>query len=105
MKSALYTLKSMSSTLRIKQTDYRLQNCIVFLDELRIPVRSQDRYFRAVINDIYKSSTSALSVSIKIEAGFIENGEKVYIMPNADPVIVKGIVIIRFLRPSSLRSI
>lgn len=38
-----------------------------------------------------------LSVNIKIEAGFVENDEKVYIMPNADPVIIKGIIIFRFI--------
>uniref|UniRef100_A0A915Q7Z2 Tr-type G domain-containing protein n=1 Tax=Setaria digitata TaxID=48799 RepID=A0A915Q7Z2_9BILA len=62
-------------------------------NELQAPLRSEDRHFRAVINDIYKATASALSVSIKIEAGFIENGEKIYIMPNADPVIIKGIVV------------
>lgn len=61
-----------------------------FADELSAPVRSENRPFRAVINDIFKMTPTALSISAKIEAGFVENGEKVYIMPNADPVIVKG---------------
>ncbi|MCP9260365.1 hypothetical protein DINM_003724 [Dirofilaria immitis] len=74
-------------------TWYQGPTLLQAMDELQVPVRSQDRYFRAVINDVYKVSTSTLSVGIKIESGFIENGEKVYIMPNADPVIVKGIVV------------
>uniref|UniRef100_A0A7I4KKD2 Elongation factor Tu C-terminal domain containing protein n=1 Tax=Brugia malayi TaxID=6279 RepID=A0A7I4KKD2_BRUMA len=74
-------------------TWYQGPTLLQVMDEMQVPVRSQDRHFRAVINDIYKASTSALSVGIKIEAGFIENDEKVYIMPNADPVIVKGIVV------------
>ncbi|CAG9536069.1 unnamed protein product [Cercopithifilaria johnstoni] len=72
---------------------YQGPTLLQLMDELQVPIRSQDRHFRAVINDIYKASMSTLSVSIKIEAGFIENDEKVYIMPNADPVIVKGIVV------------
>uniref|UniRef100_A0A2K6VQ85 Tr-type G domain-containing protein n=2 Tax=Onchocerca TaxID=6281 RepID=A0A2K6VQ85_ONCVO len=72
---------------------YRGPTLLQLLDELQVPIRSQDRPFRAIINDIYKASTSTLSLSIKIEAGFIDNGEKVYIMPNADPVIVKEIVV------------
>uniref|UniRef100_A0A1I7VZP9 Tr-type G domain-containing protein n=1 Tax=Loa loa TaxID=7209 RepID=A0A1I7VZP9_LOALO len=72
---------------------YQGPTLLQVMDELQVPVRSQNRHFRAVINDIYKASTLAFSVNIKIEAGFIENGEKVYLMPNADPVIVKGIFV------------
>ncbi|VDK82021.1 unnamed protein product [Litomosoides sigmodontis] len=72
---------------------YQGPTLLQLMDELQVPIRSKDRHFRAVINDIYKTSPSVLSVNIKIEAGFVENDEKVYIMPNADPVIIKGIVV------------
>lgn len=63
------------------------------IDELKVPERAEDRPFRAIINDIFKGSATSLTVSARIEAGSLENGEKVYIMPNADAVTVKSITV------------
>lgn len=96
-RSILHILAWVVNLLLQKRWNIKSINCVEFLDELQVPVRSQDRNFRAIINDIYKVSKASLVASIKIEGGFIENGEKVYVMPNADPVIIKGIVIVHFL--------
>lgn len=61
------------------------------IDEMNAPVRSEDRPLRAVINDVFKSSSSVISLSAKIEAGSVEIGDKVFIMPNADAAVVKAV--------------
>jgi translation elongation factor EF-1alpha len=47
---------------------------------------------RIVVTNIIKFSASLLNISAKIEAGYIETTEQLFIMPDATPVIVKGIV-------------
>lgn len=51
----------------------------------------ENRPLRAVINDVFKSTATSVSICVKVEAGSLEIGEKVYIMPNADPGVVKSI--------------
>ncbi|VDM95359.1 unnamed protein product [Thelazia callipaeda] len=70
---------------------YKGPTLLQAIDELQVPAHSCDHPFRAVINNINKISSSAISVNIKIEAGFIECKEKVYIMPDVYHVIVKVI--------------
>lgn len=66
----------------------------MILDDLIPPKRAEDGKFRAVINDVQKNTQSLLTLSVKIESGYVEIGEKIFIMPNADPVFVKGLLII-----------
>lgn len=61
-----------------------------FSDDLKVPERAESRPFRAVINDIFKTTSNSLTISARVEAGSLENGEKVFIMPNADPCVAKG---------------
>lgn len=46
---------------------------------------------RIIVTNVIKCSTSLLNISAKIEAGFIENGEQLFMMPDATPVCVKGV--------------
>ena len=45
---------------------------------------------RMCVQDIFKGQGSSLSVSGRMEAGDIQNGDKVMIMPTAEPATVKG---------------
>ena len=58
-------------------------------DSFTAPPRAIDGPLRIVINDVFKITTTQLSLSGKIESGEVENGDKVFIMPNADAAIVK----------------
>lgn len=59
-------------------------------DGVSAPTRGEDRPLRAVINDVLKTTPNSVTVSVKVEAGHTECGEKVFIMPNADAATVKG---------------
>ncbi|VDM25904.1 unnamed protein product [Toxocara canis] len=61
------------------------------LHGMSAPTRSEDRPLRAIINDVCKTAPSSVTVSVKVEAGHTECGEKVFIMPNADAATVKGV--------------
>ncbi|CAD6189835.1 unnamed protein product [Caenorhabditis auriculariae] len=52
--------------------------------------RASDGPLRIVINDVFKATTAQLNVNGKIESGEIEAGDKVFIMPNADPALIKA---------------
>lgn len=61
-----------------------------YIDSFTAPPRSVDGPLRIVVNDVFKATTTQLSLSGKIESGEVEMGDKVFIMPNADAAIVKG---------------
>ncbi|CAJ0572212.1 unnamed protein product, partial [Mesorhabditis spiculigera] len=61
------------------------------IDRLKAPARASDGPLRAIINDIFKATTSQLSVSVKIESGDVEANDEVYIMPTANTAFVKAV--------------
>jgi elongation factor 1 alpha-like protein len=63
------------------------------LEFLPAPERPENMPLRIVVNDVLKSTNNALSLSGKIEAGHVEAGDKVFLMPRADPATVKGVCI------------
>ncbi|CAJ0930501.1 unnamed protein product, partial [Mesorhabditis belari] len=66
--------------------------CLIeLIDELQAPKRVVDGPLRAIINDIFKSTSTSLSVSVKVESGEIQVNDKLYIMPNADQALVKAV--------------
>ncbi|MFH4974713.1 hypothetical protein AB6A40_001422 [Gnathostoma spinigerum] len=64
---------------------------IQFIDQLEPAERNEDKPLRAVINDVFKNSGTSLTLVAKVESGQLANGDKIFIMPRADGVIVKGI--------------
>lgn len=50
---------------------------------------------RLIINDVLKSTQNALTIAGKVESGFCENGARLFLMPDANSVIVKSLCGIR----------
>lgn len=72
---------------------YEGPTLIQALENLSVPERPENLPLRIVINDILKQSSNLVSLSCKIEAGHIEAGDKVFVMPRADPAVVKTVCI------------
>lgn len=70
---------------------YNGPTLLQLIDEVKEPARAENRPLRAVINDVFRSTETSVSVSVKVEAGSLETGEKMYIMPNADPAVIKAV--------------
>lgn len=68
------------------------------LDNIPAPKQLEEQPLRIVINDVLKSSSNSITISAKIESGFCEVGAKLFIMPEANPVTVKGIFTMFFCR-------
>jgi translation elongation factor EF-1alpha len=49
-----------------------------------------DRPLRIVIGNVLKCSSNLLSISAKIETGFVDSGDKLFVMPDAMPATVKS---------------
>ena len=55
-----------------------------------MPAQEEQRPLRIVVNNILKCTTSTCVLSAKIESGFVEVAEKLFLVPDAIPVNVKG---------------
>lgn len=70
---------------------FAISNSIYISDNLPDPTHTLDEGpLRIVVNDVLRSSGNSVTLSGKIECGFVETGDKVYVMPEANPVTVKG---------------
>ncbi|KAL6729707.1 hypothetical protein Aduo_000740 [Ancylostoma duodenale] len=69
---------------------YNKECLMELIDTFSAPPRASDGPLRIVVNDVFKATTTQLSLSGKIESGEVEAGDKVYIMPNADAAVVKA---------------
>ncbi|CAI4230195.1 unnamed protein product [Auanema sp. JU1783] len=71
-------------------TWYQGECLLELIDKLQPPKRSAEGSLRIVVNDVMKSMANTITISGKLESGEVENGDKVYIMPNADAAVVKS---------------
>jgi len=63
------------------------------IESFKPPERLVNKPMRMCVQDIFKGQGSSLSVSGRMEAGDIQNGDRVLVMPTAEPATVKGILI------------
>ncbi|KAI1730807.1 elongation factor tu GTP binding domain-containing protein [Ditylenchus destructor] len=71
---------------------YKGPSLIQALDNLPAPTHALDEgLLRIVVNDVLRSSGNSVTLSGKIECGFVETGDKLFVMPEANPVTVKAI--------------
>ncbi|CAN9507416.1 unnamed protein product [Ophioblennius macclurei] len=61
------------------------------IDAFKSPQRSVDKPFRLCVSDVFKDQGSGFCVTGKIEAGYIQTGEKMLAMPPNETCTVKGI--------------
>ncbi|CAJ0948078.1 unnamed protein product [Ranitomeya imitator] len=60
---------------------------------LKAPQRSIDKPFRLCASDVFKDQGSGFCVTGKIEAGYIQAGERLLVMPPNETCTVKGITL------------
>ncbi|XP_078145940.1 HBS1-like protein isoform X1 [Centroberyx gerrardi] len=61
------------------------------IDAFKPPQRSVDKPFRLCVSDVFKDQGSGFCVTGKIEAGYIQTGERILAMPPNETCTVKGI--------------
>ncbi|NP_001295477.1 HBS1-like protein [Danio rerio] len=61
------------------------------IDAFKPPQRSVEKPFRLCVSDVFKDQGSGFCVTGKIEAGYIQTGDKVLAMPPNETCTVKGI--------------
>ncbi|XP_037606302.1 HBS1-like protein isoform X1 [Sebastes umbrosus] len=63
------------------------------IDAFKAPQRSVDKPFRLCVSDVFKDLGSGFCVTGKIEAGYIQTGERILAMPPNETCTVKGITL------------
>ncbi|CAG5928124.1 unnamed protein product [Menidia menidia] len=61
------------------------------IDAFKPPQRSTDKPFRLSVSDVFKDLGSGFCVTGKIEAGYIQTGDRILAMPPNETCTVKGI--------------
>ncbi|KAI7794296.1 HBS1-like protein, partial [Triplophysa rosa] len=63
------------------------------IDAFKPPQRSVEKPFRLCVSDVFKDLGSGFCVTGKIEAGFVQTGDKMLAMPPNETCTVKGITL------------
>ncbi|XP_053448730.1 HBS1-like protein isoform X2 [Nycticebus coucang] len=63
------------------------------IDSFKPPQRSVDKPFRLCVSDVFKDQGSGFCVSGKIEAGYIQTGDRLLAMPPNETCTAKGITL------------
>lgn len=63
------------------------------IDSFRPPQRSIDKPFRLCVSDVFKDQGSGFCITGKIEAGYIQTGDRLQAMPPNETCTVKGITL------------
>ncbi|XP_068609519.1 HBS1-like protein [Brachionichthys hirsutus] len=63
------------------------------IDSFKPPQRCTDKPFRMSVSDVFKDQGSGFCVTGKIEAGFIQTGDRILAMPPNETCTVKGIAL------------
>ncbi|KAE8602531.1 hypothetical protein XENTR_v10014020 [Xenopus tropicalis] len=63
------------------------------IDYFKAPQRSVDKPFRLCTSDVFKDQGSGFCVTGKIEAGFVQTGDRLLAMPPHETCTVKGITL------------
>ncbi|KAM4903346.1 HBS1-like protein isoform 2-T2 [Sylvia borin] len=75
-------------------TQWYKGNCLLEqIDSFKPPQRSVDKPFRLCVADVFKDQGSGFCVTGKIEAGFIQVGERLLAMPPNETCTAKGITL------------
>lgn len=84
------TTRSQSSEL----TKWYKGSCLLEqIDSFKPPQRSIDKPFRLCVSDVFKDQGSGFCVTGKIEAGYIQTGDRLLAMPPNETCTAKGITL------------
>ncbi|KAL5015705.1 hypothetical protein ScPMuIL_005294 [Solemya velum] len=62
------------------------------IDNFKPVTRSIDKPFRLTVADVFKGMGSGFSITGRINAGSVQNGDRMCVMPSADNAVIKGIL-------------
>ncbi|CAL1586327.1 unnamed protein product [Knipowitschia caucasica] len=63
------------------------------IDSFKAPQRSTDKSFRLCVSDVFKDQGSGFCVTGKVEAGYVQTGDRILAMPPNETCTVKGITL------------
>ncbi|KAJ0026926.1 hypothetical protein NQD34_017926 [Periophthalmus magnuspinnatus] len=63
------------------------------IDAFKAPQRSIDKPFRLCVSDVFKDQGSGFCITGKIEAGYVQTGDRILAMPPNETCTVKGITL------------
>ncbi|XP_014417911.1 HBS1-like protein isoform X2 [Camelus ferus] len=72
---------------------YKGQCLLEQIDSFKPPQRSIDKPFRLCVSDVFKDQGSGFCVTGKIEAGYIQTGDRLLAMPPNETCTTKGITL------------
>ncbi|XP_033091286.1 HBS1-like protein isoform X6 [Trachypithecus francoisi] len=72
---------------------YKGQCLLEQIDSFKPPQRSIDKPFRLCVSDVFKDQGSGFCITGKIEAGYIQTGDRLQAMPPNETCTVKGITL------------
>ncbi|XP_061097410.1 HBS1-like protein isoform X2 [Conger conger] len=84
---------SVRSTVPALTSWYKGPCLLEQIDAFKPPQRSVDKPFRLCVSDVFKDQGSGFCVTGKIEAGYIQTGDRVLAMPPNESCTVKGITL------------
>ncbi|CAL4068024.1 unnamed protein product, partial [Meganyctiphanes norvegica] len=61
------------------------------IDKLKVPDRGVSRPVRMCISDVFKGQGSNMCVSGRLETGYVQNGDRLMLLPHGDIVVAKGV--------------
>ncbi|XP_069743372.1 HBS1-like protein isoform X2 [Narcine bancroftii] len=63
------------------------------IDSFKSPQRPVEKPFRLCVSDVFKDQGSGFSVTGKIEAGYVQTGDRVLVVPPNETCTIKGITL------------
>ncbi|TNM95011.1 hypothetical protein fugu_017770 [Takifugu bimaculatus] len=63
------------------------------IDAFKPPQRSTDKPFRLCVSDVFKDQGSGFCVTGKVEAGYVQTGDRILVLPPNETCTVKGITL------------
>ncbi|XP_043932214.1 HBS1-like protein isoform X1 [Protopterus annectens] len=72
---------------------YKGPSLLEHIDSFKPPQRPVEKPFRLCVSDVFKDQGSGFCVTGKIEAGYVQTGDKILAMPPNETCSVKGIVL------------
>ncbi|XP_056422566.1 HBS1-like protein isoform X2 [Hyla sarda] len=75
-------------------TSWYQGHCLIDqIDSFKAPQRSVDKPFRLCASDVFKDQGSGFCITGKIEAGYVQTGDRLLVMPPNEACTVKGITL------------
>ncbi|XP_027230801.2 protein HBS1 isoform X1 [Penaeus vannamei] len=79
------------STVEALNSWYTGPTLLQAIDKMKVPERAVTRPVRMCISDLYKGQGSNMCVGGKLDTGYVQNGDRLLLLPPGEVVTVKGV--------------